>query len=59
MKISVQELQELAKFYVQLHATNEDSPTKLLSIYNDAMKELEEINEKNAEERRSLIGHCQ
>ncbi|MDY3279624.1 MAG: hypothetical protein SOX25_05915 [Eubacteriales bacterium] len=58
MKISVQELQELAKFYVQLHATNEDSPTKLLSIYNDAMKELEEANEKNAEERRSLIGHC-
>lgn len=58
MKISVQELQELAKFYVQLHATNEDSPTKLLSIYNDAMKELKEANEKNAEERRSLIGHC-
>lgn len=34
------------------------APTKLLSIYNDAMKELEEANEKNAEERRSLIGHC-
>lgn len=57
MKISISELKELAKFYVQLHATKEDSPTKLLSIYNDAMQELTEVNEKNADERRSLLGH--
>lgn len=57
MKISISELQELAKFYVQLRATNEDSPAKLLSIYNEAMQELKETNEKNAEERRSLIGN--
>lgn len=58
MKISISELQELAKFYVQLHVTNEDSPAKLLSIYKEAMQELKETNEKNAEERRSLIGNC-